>query len=164
LKADHQQRIVLVGYSFGGLVIKSLVLEAKKTTHECCRNGMDRSRRDSCKAFMRNLKGIMFYSVPHSGASKNFEKYFTDANNMAFLKSSDRSQGLTKCISDFNREMEQLNTDFSGSIEDDMNLYALVEGKAMGRKVQNILISLNQTGRLATGILMCSSSYSYFVL
>jgi hypothetical protein len=113
---------------------------------------------------MRNLKGIMFYSVPHSGASKNFEKYFTDANNMAFLKSSDRSQGLTKCISDFNREMEQLNTDFSGSIEDDMNLYALVEGKAMGRKVQNFLISLNQTGRLATGILMCSSSYSYFVL
>ncbi len=32
LKADHRQRIVLVGYSFGQLVIKSLVVEAKKTT------------------------------------------------------------------------------------------------------------------------------------
>ncbi|CAM6041631.1 unnamed protein product [Sphagnum compactum] len=134
-KADHQQRIVLVGYSFGGLVIKSLVVEAKKTTQECCKNGMDRSRRDSCKAFLRNLKGIVFYSVPHSGASKDFEKYFTDANNVPFLKSSDRSQGLTRCISDFNREMAQLTTDFLGSIEDDMNRYAILEGKAMGSKV-----------------------------
>jgi hypothetical protein len=155
---------VLVGYSFGGLVIKSLVVEAKKTTQEHCKNGMDRSRRDSCRAFMRNLKGIVFYSVPHSGASKDFEKYFTDANNVPFLKSSDRSQGLTRCISDFNREMAQLTIDFLGSIEDDMNLYAIVEGKAMGSKVQNFLINLNQTGHLATGILMCSSSDSYFVL
>ncbi len=113
---------------------------------------------------MRSLKGIVFYSVPHSGASKDFEKYFTDANNVPFLKSSDRSQGLTRCISDFNREMAQLTIDFLGSIEDDMNLYAILEGKAMGSKVQNFLINLNQTGHLATGILMCSSSYSYFVL
>jgi hypothetical protein len=29
---DHRQKIVLVGYNFGGLVIKRLVVEAKKTT------------------------------------------------------------------------------------------------------------------------------------
>jgi hypothetical protein len=93
---------------------------------------------------MRNLKGIVLYNVPHSGASKDFEKYFTDANNMPFLKSSDRSQGLTRCISDLNREMAQLTIEFLGSIEDDMNLYAIVEGKAMGSKVQNFLIKLNR--------------------
>jgi hypothetical protein len=82
---------------------------------------------------------------------------------MPFLKSSDQWQGLTRCISDFNREMAQLTIDFLVSI-DDMNLYATVEGKAMGSKVQNFVINLNQTGHLATGILMFSSSYSYFVL
>ncbi len=102
--------------------------------------------------------------MPHSGASKDFEKYFIDANNMPFLKSSDWLQGLKRCISDFNREMAQLTIVFLGSIEHDMNLYAIVKGKAMGSKVQNFLINLNQTGHLATGILMFSSSYSYFVL
>jgi hypothetical protein len=102
--------------------------------------------------------------VPHLGASKDFEKYFIDANNMPFLKSSHRLQGLTRCVSDFNREMAQLSIDFLGSIEDNMNLYAIVEGKAMGSKVQNFLINFNQTGHLVTSILMFSSSYSYFVL
>jgi hypothetical protein len=57
--------------------------------------------------------------------------------------------------------MAHVTIDFLGSIKDDMNLYAIVEGKAMGNKVQNFLINLNQTGHLATGILMFSSSYSY---
>ncbi len=48
----------LVGHSFGGLVIKALVNETRRS-----------SRRAISKAkFLKNLKRVVFYAVPHSGA------------------------------------------------------------------------------------------------
>jgi triacylglycerol esterase/lipase EstA (alpha/beta hydrolase family) len=127
----HQdlQKIVLVGHSFGGLVIKSLMVEVDKAIKERARSDIERNKQARCKAFQVNVKGIMFYAVPHIGANKNFKTYLTDCNNIAFLQNSKRLTGLMRSVDTFNRQMVELSTDFEYSVPQDMNLFAIVEGR-----------------------------------
>jgi predicted alpha/beta hydrolase family esterase len=126
----HQdsQQIVLVGHSFGGLVIKSLMVEVDKAVKERSRSAIERNKQARCKAFQANVKGIMFYAVPHIGANKNFKTYLTDCNNIAFLQNSKRLTGLMRTVDTFNRQMVELSTDFEYSVPQDINLFAIVEG------------------------------------
>jgi triacylglycerol esterase/lipase EstA (alpha/beta hydrolase family) len=126
----HQdsQQIVLVGHSFGGLVIKSLMVEVDKAVKERSRSAIERNKQARCKAFQANVKGIMFYAVPHTGANKNFKTYLTDCNNIAFLQNSKRLTGLMRTVDTFNRQMVELSTDFEYSVPNDINLFAIVEG------------------------------------
>jgi triacylglycerol esterase/lipase EstA (alpha/beta hydrolase family) len=126
----HQdsQKIVLVGHSFGGLVIKSLMVEVHKAVNERARNAIEKEKHARCKAFQVNVKGIMFYAVPHTGANKNFKTYLTDCNNIAFLQNSKRLTGLMRTVDTFNRQMVELSTDFEYSVPQDINLFAIVEG------------------------------------
>ncbi len=126
----HQdsQKIVLVGHNFGGLVIKSLMVEVHKAVNERARNAIEKEKHARCKAFQVNVKGIMFYAVPHTGANKNFKTYLTDCNNTAFLQNSKRLTGLMRSVDTFNRQMVELSTDFEYSVPEDINLFAIVEG------------------------------------
>jgi hypothetical protein len=72
----QQYGFVLIGHCFGGLVIKSLVEEARKRTRlGNVRNAIDRKAKASAEKFLKNLKGVVFYAVPHSG-SKKLISYF----------------------------------------------------------------------------------------
>ncbi|KAH9549184.1 hypothetical protein CY35_10G006400 [Sphagnum magellanicum] len=123
------QQIVLVGHSFGGLVIKSLMVEVDKAIKERTRSAIEKNKQARCKAFQVNVKGIMFYAVPHIGADKNFKTYLTDCNNISFSRKSERLTGLMKSVDAFNRQMVELSTDFEYSVPTDINLYAIVEGQ-----------------------------------
>ncbi len=68
--------MALVAYSFGGLVLKSLVVEVHKHVYQTPKNGLDDEIQKCCKTFLNNVKGIIFYGVPHSGATENLSKYF----------------------------------------------------------------------------------------
>ncbi|KAH9549180.1 hypothetical protein CY35_10G006100 [Sphagnum magellanicum] len=127
----HQdsQQIVLVGHSFGGLVIKSLMVEVDKAIKERTRSAIEKNKQARCKSFQVNVKGIMFYAVPHIGADKNFKTYLTDCNNIPFLRNSKRLTGLMRSVDAFNRQMVELSTDFEYSVPTDINLYAIVEGQ-----------------------------------
>jgi len=127
----HQdlQKIVLVGHSFGGLVIKSLMVEVDKAVKERTRNAIERSKQARCKAFQVNVKGIMFYAVPHTGTDKDFKTYLTACNNIPYLQNSKRLTGLMRSVDAFNRQMVDLSTDFEDSVSTDINLYAIVEGR-----------------------------------
>jgi hypothetical protein len=57
--------VALVAYSFGGLVLKSLVVEAHKHVHQRRRNDLDDEVHKCCKTFLSNVKGVIFYGVPH---------------------------------------------------------------------------------------------------
>ncbi len=125
---QNSQKIVLVGHSFGGLVIKSLMVEVDKAVKERTQNAIERNKQAQCTAFQVNVKGIMFYAVPHIGANKNFKTYLTDCNNIAFLQNSKRLTGLMRSVDTFNRQMVELSTDFEYSVPQDINLFAIVEG------------------------------------
>jgi triacylglycerol esterase/lipase EstA (alpha/beta hydrolase family) len=58
---------VLIGHSFGGLVLKSLVVKLK-----AMESGTDAWSKPAVKcgkAFLSNVRGVAFYAVPHAGSS-----------------------------------------------------------------------------------------------
>ncbi len=68
--------MALVAYNFGGLVLKSLVVEARKHVHQRPRNDLDDEVHKCCKTFLNNVKGVIFYSVPHASGTQYFSNYF----------------------------------------------------------------------------------------
>jgi hypothetical protein len=92
---------VLVGHSFGGLLIKSLTVEASKDASSSCKE---------CQTFLEHIKGIIFYAVPHSGRltaqyAQNFDKAFPH-----------RLPGVMRGLKEFEDEMEQLSNNFNEKI------------------------------------------------
>ncbi|CAK9858514.1 unnamed protein product [Sphagnum jensenii] len=50
--------VALVAYSFGGLVLKSLVVEARKHVNQRPKNYLDDEVHKCCKTFLNNVKGV----------------------------------------------------------------------------------------------------------
>ncbi len=92
---------MLVGHSFGGIVIKSLIVEASKHASSSC---------EMCKTFLKHIKGIIFYAVPHSGRliaqyAVNFDKAFHH-----------RLAGVMRGLKEFEVHTEQLSNNFHEKI------------------------------------------------
>jgi hypothetical protein len=68
--------VVMVAYSFGGLVLKSLVVEMHKHVYQKQRNKLGVKTQNGCEDFLKNLKGVVFYSVPHASGTQDLSKYF----------------------------------------------------------------------------------------
>ncbi len=85
--------MALVAYSFGGLVLKSLVVEAYKHFHQRSRNNLDDEVQKCCKKFLNNVKGAVFYGVPHAGGTQDLSNYFTWQHQQI--------NALSKCASQF---------------------------------------------------------------
>jgi len=112
---------VLVGHSFGGLVIKSLINETKRRFHGAETNPLDKKVICKAKEFLENLKGIVFYAVPHSGA------------DAATLLSYFRFVGLSKIIGNltpFGRRMAKMSVMIQDTFYNrGINIFAFGEGK-----------------------------------
>jgi hypothetical protein len=128
--------IVLVGYSFGGLVLKSLVVDVHKRIYQKVANEYDIRTKTNCKRFLENLKGTIFYGVPHTGGPRELLEYFTRQSrkmNSIDNKLIKAQPSLLNNIESFNRQMEQLTVDFGQAIETYVNIYAFAEGKPLNR-------------------------------
>jgi hypothetical protein len=128
--------IVLVGYSFGGLVLKSLVVDVHKRIYQKVANEYDIKTKKNCKRFLENLKGTIFYGVPHTGGPRELLKYFTWVSqemNSIDNKLIKAQPSLLNNIESFNRQMEQLTVDFGYAIETNINIYAFAEGKPLNQ-------------------------------
>jgi triacylglycerol esterase/lipase EstA (alpha/beta hydrolase family) len=115
--------IVLVGHSFGGLMLKSLVVEVSKRMHQRSMPSLDVEVRDNCKKFLENVKGMVFYSVPRGGDSQEFSSFLASQclqTNVIDKKIKHGSNNLNS----FNRQMEQLDVDFTHST--DQNVYNML--------------------------------------
>jgi len=102
----------LVGHSFGGLVIKALVYEAR------------RSSRTAAKKFLENLKLVVFYAVPHSGV---------DAETLTGYVNS-RPRGAASCLPEnmkpFSTKMAKMSIMMQDAFYDKkINIYAFGEGQ-----------------------------------
>jgi hypothetical protein len=124
--------VAMVAYSFGGLVLKSLVIEMHKHVYQTQMTNLDVKTKNCCEKFLKNLKGVVFYSVSHAGGTRDLSKYFKwQCQHIA--KDKTRS-GLLKNMKSFNRKMEQLSIDFDGSICKDTNIYAFAKGLPVDNK------------------------------
>jgi len=124
--------VAIIAYSFGGLVFKSLVVEAHKHVYQRPMNDLDLEIQKYCELFLNNLKGVVFYSVPHAGGFGNLSKYFKwQCQQIA----KDKTQSsILKNMKSFNPKMEQLSVDFIKAIGKDLNIYAFGEGLPINNK------------------------------
>jgi hypothetical protein len=118
--------VAIVAYSFGGLVFKSLVVEADKYVHQRLPNDLDIEANKYCELFLNNLKGVVFYSVPHAGGSQDLSKYFKWQRRQ--IAKNTTKFNLLENMESFNPKMEQLSKDFKKVIREDLNIYAFSEG------------------------------------
>ncbi|CAM6002457.1 unnamed protein product [Sphagnum balticum] len=128
-----QRGFVLIGHCFGGLVIKSLVEEARKRARlGNVRSAIDRKAKASAEEFLKNLKGVVFYAVPHSG-SKNLISYFTRCNHItSILRRVVKLAGFMQNLQPLQLKTENLSTTFDAIVEElSISVYAFVEGKPM---------------------------------
>ncbi len=116
----------MVAYSFGGLVLKSLVVEMHKRVYQKQKNNLDVKAQNCCKKFLKNLKGVVFYSVPHAGGTKDLSKYFKWQCQQ--IAKDTTPSGLLRNMESFDTKMEHLSKDFMKYICEDINIYAFVEG------------------------------------
>jgi hypothetical protein len=68
--------MAMVAYSFGGLVLRSLVVKMHKHVYQKQTNNLDVKIQNCCEKNLKNLKGVVFYSVPHASGTQNLSKYF----------------------------------------------------------------------------------------
>ncbi len=123
--------VAMVAYSFGGLVLKSLVVEMHKHEYQKQITKLDVKRQNCCKKFLKNLKGVVFYSVPHAGGTEDLSKYFKWQCQQ--IAKDETQSSFLKNMNPFDQEMEQLSIDFQ-NICGDVNIYAFVEGLSIDHK------------------------------
>jgi hypothetical protein len=157
--------IILIGHSFGGLVIKSLVVEVGKRTSATTQNDFDKKTKMNCTRFLENLSGIVFYSVPHSGTTPKFRNYFMEqyrkikSNTKDVAKSGFWStlinsfwstlinskpkdvakSGFWANVDTFNRQMTELAVAFEGYIKRDLIIYAFLETQPIDEQWEILL-------------------------
>jgi hypothetical protein len=140
--------IILVGHSFGGLIIKSLMVEIKSCMNQKALNDMDLAMNARSKYFYDNVIGVIFYGVPHEGGTKTFSTYFAQiCQEMGFLNNSlsITQQSLLKNVQFLDPKMEQLSMEFD-RIKENLNIYAFVEGQPIN-KYEEILVPLASAQR-----------------
>jgi len=121
--------VALVAYSFGGLVLKSLVVEVHKHVYQRLKNGLDDEVHKCCKTFLNNVKGVIFYGVPHSGGTQYLSKYFIwQYQQINMLNKYATQLGFSKSLEPFNPQMQYLSMDFKNAVPENVNIYAFAEG------------------------------------
>ncbi len=116
---------MLVGHSFGGLVLKSLVVKlvAASALHKPT-NPLSEETLHRAKVFLKNVKGVAFYAVPHSGS--NIAEY------VKLLRCNIKQPGIMDNVQPWQRNMEELSVEFDDIVtENEINIYAFCEGRPM---------------------------------
>jgi hypothetical protein len=127
--------VALVDYSFGGLVLKSLMVEAHNHVHRKLSNDLDDKVHKCCKTFLNNVRGVIFYGVPHAGGTQYLSKYFIwQHQQINTLNKYATQSGFLKNIESFNPQMEHLSMDFYNVAREDLNIYAFSEGLPLDKK------------------------------
>jgi len=104
------------------------VVEARKRVYQRRTNGLDDEIQKCCKTFLNNVKGVVFYGVPHSGA-RNLSKYFKwqcQQINTSYKHSA--QLGFAKNLEPFNKQMQSLSKEFKDAVHEDCNIYEFGEG------------------------------------
>jgi hypothetical protein len=84
---------------------------------------------------LNNVKGVIFYGVPHAGGTQHLSNYFTWQHQQIKTLSKYATQsGFFKNLESFNPQMEQLSMDFKNAAHEDLNIYAFVEGLPLDKK------------------------------
>ncbi|CAM6001176.1 unnamed protein product [Sphagnum balticum] len=141
---EWQRPIVLIGHSFGGLVLKSFVVKMERESSILSpSNSFSEAMARRAKVFLKNVRGVAFYAVPHAG-STNIPTY---VNKLLRCKNRHHG-GIMGNIEPYRRDMNQLSIDFDRIVtENEINIYAFCEGKPMEQ--EGILVEFSSAQQSA---------------
>jgi hypothetical protein len=114
-------------------VLKSLVVELKRaSTIQNPTSYWSKATVQCAKVFLRNVRGVAFYAVPHAGSS-NIPTYVNK-----LLRSNNRhDSGIMDNIPRWQQDMERLSVNFDGIVtENEIIIYAFCEGRPMEHVVR----------------------------
>jgi len=124
-------------------VIQSLLEEARKRALDNVRNAIERKAKASAEIFLKNLKGVVFYAVPHYG-SENLISYFSRCNQITIPRRVVKLAGFMQNVQPHQFKMENLSTTFDAIVEElSVNVYAFLEGKPMKDVVSGEYMHVN---------------------
>jgi hypothetical protein len=151
-----------VGHKFGGILIKSLIIEVNKVARrKKCEDVAEKEAKDSCEAFQHNLSGIMFYSVPHfmttrdiqimfQGDSDNYEEIHlpqsAKANHSTESAKANHStpHHTSSAWQALSHQIEATNEDFEDSIaHDHTKICVISHGLTKKMKVNSLTFMLH---------------------
>jgi hypothetical protein len=69
----QEHPFVLVGHSFGGIVIESLVIEIHRISQQQPYDNLGKRGVENANVFLKNMVGVAFYAVPHAGSRQLIE-------------------------------------------------------------------------------------------
>ncbi len=115
-------------------MIKSLVVEADLAArYRRIKNALDAGLSASAKKFLKNLRGVVNYAVPHDGSC--LESYFTIGHN---LFRQVKLAEFMKNLQPFQRRMAQLSVSFDEIIDEEhIPVHAFAEGRPLKELVSN---------------------------
>jgi len=147
-----------VGHKFGGILIKSLIIEVNKVARrKICQDVAEKEAKGSCEAFQHNLSGIIFYSVPHlmtppdihlmfQEDSDNYEdkdvlNFATGGSRGMTHQTSSAWQALCNALL---HQIEAINEDFEDSIAHDQTKICVIShGLIKKMKVNSLTFMLH---------------------
>lgn len=144
---EAEKKIILVGHSFGGVIIKALVTEVQSLILKEVLNEIDRENVMKCKKFLEILALVIFYSVPHAPTHTEFENFILGCSNTRVFQRNSLLKSLADRRDDlFIPKMIELSRNFERAISHQTKVLAFLEGKPMS-KVMHIssLVENHQT-------------------
>ncbi len=121
-KLGQEHPFVLVGHSFGGIVIKSLVFEIHKISQQQHCNNLEKSYVVKANVFLKNMLGVAFYAVPHIGSQPLIE-YICRQCEISL-----DSKQLAKVLENINPSISKaanLSNDFIKTLASCTNIYGV---------------------------------------
>jgi hypothetical protein len=115
----------------GGLVLKSLVVKLERgSTIRSSSTPFSEAAAQRAKSFLKNLRGVAFYAVPHAG-STNFHTFVNKLSRCT----NRHLLGIMGNIEPYRRDMNQLSVDFDDIVNGNkISIYAFSEGKPMDQE------------------------------
>jgi hypothetical protein len=84
---------------------------------------------------LNNVKGVIFYGVPHAGGTQSLSNYFFwKHQQINTLNEYAIQSGFFKYLESLNSHMEHLSMDFKNVVHEDLNIYAFGEGLPINKK------------------------------
>jgi hypothetical protein len=117
---------VLVGHSFGGIVIKSLVIEIHKISRQQHSNNLEKTDAEKANVFLKNMVGVAFYAVPHIGSWQLIE--YIRRQREINLHSKQLAKVKAIILENIDSSISKaanLSTDFSNTLASCSNIYGV---------------------------------------
>ncbi|KAL2611256.1 hypothetical protein R1flu_022948 [Riccia fluitans] len=111
--------VILVGHSFGGIMIKGLCLFAQNNGH--LRNCRAETAEQQEHAFLRNIRGIFYYSTPHHGSGFPTE----------LMKNGGNEAELMKIVQVLSNHLARINQDFNLLLRNSLHCQEAAVGESL---------------------------------